>query len=175
MRALLAAPALICGFADPAAAAMTLTSHDLTPGAAMPAQHIYPRCGGQNVSPELAWSSPPPAAKSLVLTMIDLDVKPALWSHWVVVDLPTTAHGLARGAAALPVAAHAVASNFGDLVYAGPCPPPGTGVHHYEITVWAMPTATVEVAPDANARALRTQLEKQSIEHASLNTVVASK
>ena len=67
--------------------------------------------------------------KSFVLTMIDVSVKPSQWSHWIVVGLPPDATSLARGTKALPAGAAAIASNFGDANYDGPCPPNGTGVH----------------------------------------------
>ena len=50
MRTLPIALAFSLAAATPAFAALTLTSADLAAGAAMPAAHIYPRCGGQNVS-----------------------------------------------------------------------------------------------------------------------------
>jgi Raf kinase inhibitor-like YbhB/YbcL family protein len=168
----LGAVAAIFAPATPALA-LTLSSHDLTPGGVMPAAQIYPRCGGQNVSPSLAWKGAPAATKSFALTMIDLDVKPAFWSHWVVVDLPPSASSLPRGLKALPAGARAVVSNFGDAAYDGPCPPPGTGVHHYQITVWALPAAAVTAAPDEPADTLMTELAAASLVHASL-TVTAT-
>ena len=108
--------------------AMTLTSMDIAADGPIPKAHIYPRCGGRNISPQLAWSGAPHAAKSFVLTMIDVDVKPAQWSHWIVVDLPTTVTALPQGAQSLPGGAKVLSSNFGDAAYAGPCPPKGTGV-----------------------------------------------
>src|SRR6476660_9415961 len=101
------------------ASAMELTSGDIAPGAQIAAAQIYPRCGGQNVSPALAWSGAPAGTKSLVLTMIDMDVKPAYWSHWIVVDLPLSMTRLARGLAHLPAGAKAIVSNFGDAFYDG--------------------------------------------------------
>src|SRR5882672_1557096 len=86
----------------PACAAMTLTSSDIKQGAPINTAHIYPRCGGHNLSPQLSWSGAPPSAKSLVLTMIDVDVKPAQWSHWMVVGLPVGATSLPQGAKTLP-------------------------------------------------------------------------
>lgn len=150
-----------------ASAAMTITSADIHPGGTIATAQIYPRCGGQNVSPQLSWSKPPYGTRSLVLTMIDLDVKPALWSHWIVVDLPLTAHGLARGAASLPAPAKAVASNFGDAAYGGPCPPTGTGVHRYQFTIWAMPAASTAIAPDAGADQIAPMLAKTALDKAS--------
>ncbi|MFL5295981.1 MAG: YbhB/YbcL family Raf kinase inhibitor-like protein [Phenylobacterium sp.] len=165
--------ALVC--ASPALAAMSLTSPDLTPGGAMPVQHIYPRCGGQNVSPELAWSGAPAGTRSLALTMIDMDVKPALWSHWIVVDLPPTAAGLPRGVKALPAPAHAIVSNFGEAAYDGPCPPPGSGVHHYQFTIWAMKAPSVSLPADAKAPEVIATLTAGSLAKASLTVSVAAK
>ena len=69
------------------AQALTIASNDFKDGAELPLVHVYPRCGGQNVSPELHWSGAPANAKTLVLTMIDGDVKPSGWSHWIVAGL----------------------------------------------------------------------------------------
>jgi Raf kinase inhibitor-like YbhB/YbcL family protein len=175
MRTLPVALALSLAAATPTLAAMSLTSQDLKPGAAMPAAHIYPRCGGQNVSPQLTWSAPPGGAKSLVLTMIDQDVKPHLWSHWLVVGLAPAAGALARGASALPAGARGVGSNFGDAGYDGPCPPGGSGVHRYRFTVWAMPAATVAISADEKADALQARLSRTALDHADLTVSVAAK
>ena len=171
MRAVLAIFAL--AVASPATAAMQLTSQDLKAGAPMPTAQVYTRCGGQNISPQLAWSGQPQAVRSLVLTMIDESVKPNGWSHWVAVDLPPASSAMARGGA-LPAGARAIASNFGDAAYAGPCPPHGTGVHRYVITIWAMPTAKIDIAPDAKATGVAAMLQKTAIDHASL-TVTAER
>jgi Raf kinase inhibitor-like YbhB/YbcL family protein len=154
--------------AGPAAAAMTLSSADIRPNGPIDTAQIYPRCGGQNISPQLSWSGAPAGAKSLVLTMIDLDVKPALWSHWIVVDLPPSSIGLPRGTKFLPGRAAAVAGNFGDAAYDGPCPPNGTGVHRYQFTVWAMPAANTVIAPDAKASEIAPRLSRSALGRASL-------
>ena len=159
--------------ASSAQAAMTLTSADFKDGAVIPADQIYPRCGGKNVSPELSWSGAPTGTKSFVLTMIDVDVKPDQWSHWVVVDLPAETSSLARGAASLPSPAKAIVSNFGDAAYAGPCPPTGTGVHHYTLTIWALPTTSFAIAPDMKATDVAAGLAKASLGNASLTGSVA--
>lgn len=154
----------LCGHAT----AMSLSSSDIAPGAQIAATQIYPRCGGKNISPQLTWNGAPRGTVSYVLTMIDIDVKPAQWSHWIVVDLPATATSLPRGVAQLPGKARAVASNFGDLFYDGPCPPNGSGVHHYQITVWAMPSAETAIAPDAGATDVSSMLGARALDRASL-------
>jgi len=129
---------------------MTIASNDFKDGGVLPAIHVYPRCGGQNVSPELHWSGAPASAKRLVLTMIDTDVKPSQWSHWIVLDIPPSVTMLPRGLKALPPPSYAVASNFGDAFYDGPCPPSGSGVHHYRFTIWVL-RASLSLAGDAPA------------------------
>jgi len=157
-----------------AAAGMTLTSADIKPGVAIPKAHIYPRCGGENVSPALSWSDAPVGTKSFVLAMIDVDVKPDEWSHWVVVGLPISVQSLPRGAKSLPGGAKAIVSNFGAAAYAGPCPPKGTGVHHYEFTIWALPTAEISLAADEKATTLTQLLSKRALGRASLVGVVSA-
>jgi Raf kinase inhibitor-like YbhB/YbcL family protein len=153
------------------AAAMTLTSTDFKDGGSIPVTHNYPRCGGQNISPELSWSGAPAGTKSLALTMIDLDVKPSLWSHWIVVNMPPGTTGLGRGAA-LPAGASGIASNFGDASYDGPCPPTGSGVHHYRLTIWALPQPTLTLPANAKATEVAATLEKLARDHASLTGTV---
>jgi hypothetical protein len=110
----------------------------------------------------------PKSAKSLALTVIDTAVKerPGGWSHWVVVDLPPADGMFTAGAAKLPPGAHALKSDFGDVVYDGPCPPAGTGVHTYEFTVWALPDAHVATT-DGSAK-IGAWLEQQAIAKARL-------
>ncbi|HXC56029.1 MAG TPA: YbhB/YbcL family Raf kinase inhibitor-like protein [Rhizomicrobium sp.] len=150
------------------AAAMSLSSTDFSDGAAIPVAQIYPRCGGQNVSPSLTWRGVPPGSKSLVLTMIDVSVQPSGWSHWIVVDLNPATAALPHGLATLPAGARAIAGNFGDAAYDGPCPPNGSGLHRYEFTLWAMPAAKTVIAPDARAADVLATLAKTARAHATL-------
>ena len=172
MRRFATAMAVLLLSPSAGASAMELTSGDIAPGAQIAAAQIYPRCGGQNVSPALTWSGVPAGTKSLVLTMIDMDVKPADWSHWIVVDLPPSTTMLPRGTAHLPAGAKAIVSNFGDAFYDGPCPPNGTGVHHYRFTIWAMPSAKTEIASDAKANEVADKLAKTALASASLTGFV---
>ena len=153
------------------AAAMTLASADLKDGAAMPKTYVYTRCGGRNVSPQLQWTGAPKRSQSFVLTMIDRDVPPGWWSHWIVLDMPAGVTSLPRGVDPLPAGSRAVVSDFGDAAYDGPCPPAGTGVHHYQITVWAMPSTGTFVATQT-AKGLDDVLRRGALDHASI-TVTA--
>ncbi len=173
--------------------AMNLTSSDFTDGAAIPQAHIHPRCGGQNISPQLSWNGAPKETESYVITMIDLDVTPAKWSHWILVGIPASVLSLASGADTIPlpqaqpssgaIAAPAatmpdnalgVVSNFGDTFYDGPCPPAGSGTHHYQLTVWALPAPTFSIDPDEKATDLMLELFRGSLDHASITGFVAA-
>ena len=157
----------LVGAKGPAHAAMVLTSPDVKNGRAIALTYVHAQCGGQNISPEVSWSGAPAGAKSFALTVIDLDVKPDQFSHWIVVDLPPATTSVPRGAAGLPLPGKVVANNFGEAAYSGPCPPKGSGAHHYQFTIWALPNATTAVAPDEKARAVREALGKIAIDKAS--------
>jgi hypothetical protein len=150
------------------AAALDLKSPDIQDGKPLAVDHNYTSCHGKNISPALVWSGVPKNAKSLVFTMIDTAVKtrPGGWSHWVVVDLPPTDGMFAEGAAKLPPGAHALPSDSGAVIYAGPCPPPGTGVHTYEFTIWAMPDAHIATT-DGSAK-IGAWLEQHAIAKARI-------
>jgi Raf kinase inhibitor-like YbhB/YbcL family protein len=159
--------ALIIG-AGSARAAMTLTSPDVKNGGTIRLTNVNTKCGGQNVSPELVWSGAPRTTQSFALTVIDLDVRPDEFSHWIIVDLPPNTATLPRGAAGLPLPAKVVANNFGETAYGGPCPPKGSGKHRYQFTIWALPSATTSIAPDEKARVVSDTLTKIAVDKASL-------
>lgn len=159
--------ALAAAIAAPAGA-MTISSPDLRPGAAFAAPQMHQGCGGTDVSPALAWSGQPPRTRSLALTMIDQDAKPAKWTHWILVNLPPHAGGLPRGVRTAPAPARAIRNGMGTDSYAGPCPPPDSGVHHYEITVWALSGPPPAIGPDAKPARLERLLRGVAIDHATL-------
>lgn len=149
------------------AGAMTISSQTFAPDGPMPRAGYHDRCGGQDISPQLAWTAAPRATKSLVLTMIDQDVKPSKWSHWIIVDLPPRNGGLPQRTHAPHAPAAGVVSDMGKDVYQGPCPPHFTGLHHYVFTVWAMPSPHTEIAPRAKADEVEAMLKRSALASAS--------
>jgi Raf kinase inhibitor-like YbhB/YbcL family protein len=129
---------------------MDLTSTDVSQGASFPVKEICSRYGGADISPALSWSGVPAGAKSLAVTMFDPDAHGGWW-HWLVLDIPVTTTALAQGAGgkhpSLADGAHQHGNSDGDESYDGPCPPAGSGLHHYEITLWVLdvPNAAVDV------------------------------
>lgn len=146
-----------------------LSSPTLRDGVAAQQRYDGAGCGGANVSPRLDWSGVPPGTRSLALTLFDRDARGgAGWWHWAVVDLPAAVHELAAGAgaaggAALPLGARQLRNSFGSRAYGGPCPPPGSGVHHYEFTLWALPVAHLDLAPGADPAQLAASASARAI------------
>ena len=116
---------------------LQLTSTAFAPGSRVPARHT---CEGDDVSPPLAWSGVPAAAKSLVLLCDDPDAPAGTWHHWAVFDIPANQNGLAEN---LAKSAHVgqirqAINDFRRPGYGGPCPPPGHGIHHYHFRLMAL-------------------------------------
>jgi Raf kinase inhibitor-like YbhB/YbcL family protein len=109
-------------------------------------------CEGQNTSPPLTWKDLPDGTKSLALTLYDPDALTGsgLW-HWQVWNIPVSIAGFEEG----KVPRGAV-EGTGDLQrrgYIGPCPRPGSGVHHYTFTLYAIKVPTLKI-PRGATRAL---------------------
>ena len=136
-----------------------LTSKDLKEGAAIADKHAFNSfgCTGTNESPELTWTDPPAGTKSFALMVHDPDAKTGSgWWHWVVYNIPATEKSLPAGAgkadnSAMVKGAVQGNTDFGTPGYGGPCPPPGTGVHHYNFTLFALKVDKLEIPANATA------------------------
>lgn len=125
----------------------------------LPRDHVHHAmgAGGENISPELAWSGAPAGTKSFALTMYDPDAPTGSgWWHWVVYDIPADATALPRGAGAaggavLPKGAKQGRTDFGTREYGGAAPPPGHGPHRYVFTLYALNVDKLDVPEDASA------------------------
>jgi Raf kinase inhibitor-like YbhB/YbcL family protein len=134
-------------FSAASAHAMELHSIEMAQGASLSTEQVHSKCGGKNISPPLAWSAAPAATRSFALTVFDPDAHGNGWWHWVVFDIPASANALTKGAgsggAQLPAGTVQGENDFGDQAYGGACPPPGSGLHHYEFTLWALDTVAI--------------------------------
>jgi Raf kinase inhibitor-like YbhB/YbcL family protein len=168
MKQVLAATLLALLMTASSAMAMQLKSPDIADGGPLSLEQVYARCGGANISPALSWSGAPAGTRSFALTVIDTDVKPADWSHWIVIGLPAATTSLARGISQLPAGAKGLPSDFGDKAYDGPCPPSGSGVHHYQFTVWALGTAAPSFGLSDSAADIAAKLSQVALDKATL-------
>jgi hypothetical protein len=119
---------------------LVLTSPAFAEGGAIPSRHT---CDGTDLSPPLAWSGAPPAAKSFALIVDDPDAPdPAAprttWVHWVLYDIPAGATALPEGAsrASLPPGTRDGINDWKRTGYGGPCPP--IGRHRYFHKLYAL-------------------------------------
>src|SRR5262249_36121416 len=118
-------------------------------GATIPTKYECSSNGpGQNISPPLAWGSGPAGTQSYAIVMRDLDNiqggQPFI--HWAIWDIPGSVHSLAEGvehAYQPQTPSGAKQAKFDNNItgYQGPCSP--SSVNTYEITVYAIPTATM--------------------------------
>lgn len=96
-------------------------------------------CDGEDVSPPLAWSGVPSAAKSLVLIADDPDAPAGTWVHWVLYDLPASLDSLEENVPKTDTLANGGRQGITDfrrIGYGGPCPPSGT--HRYFFRLFAL-------------------------------------
>ncbi|WRZ88125.1 YbhB/YbcL family Raf kinase inhibitor-like protein [Streptomyces sp. NBC_01007] len=121
---------------------LTLTSGHFGHGDAMPLEHCAKHVGGDDLSPHLAWTQPPPGTAQLLLVVEDIDVpmaRPAV--HCVALIDPASRHldpGALNARQPAP-GVHVLRSTIG-RGYHGPAPIKGHGPHHYVFQLFALST-----------------------------------
>jgi Raf kinase inhibitor-like YbhB/YbcL family protein len=100
---------------------------------------------GGDESPQLSWSHVPAHTKSFVIVTYDVT---ASFTHWGMYNIPAGTRSLPLNAGASGSDfGTAVANDFGDLSYDGPCPPMTLQpfVHHYVFTLYALDTVLPQI------------------------------
>jgi Raf kinase inhibitor-like YbhB/YbcL family protein len=119
--------------------ALTMESPAFGAGGEIPRGHT---CEGRDVSPPLAWRGEPAGTKSFAIIVDDPDAPdpkaPKMtWVHWVLYNLPVSAHELPEGASRkLPAGARDGRNDWKRTGYGGPCPP--IGRHRYFHKLYAL-------------------------------------
>lgn len=137
--------------------ALTVTSDAFQQGGTIPAKHT---CKGDDVSPPLTWTGAPEGTKSYALVVDDPDAPDAVFTHWLLYDIPADTAELPAGVRAqekLSNGALQGRNDFGKTGYGGPCPPPGHP-HHYRFTLYALDRAP-GLAPGAGKAQLLRAME----------------
>jgi len=145
---------------------MTLQSGAFAGGESIPRRFS---CEGEDLSPPLSWSEPPPGTKSLVLICADPDAPAGTFSHWGLYDLPAETRELGEGASKSGVAgAKQAVNDFGKPGYRGPCPPKGHGIHHYVFELFALDVAKLDVPDGAGVQAVKRAAAAHALARAEL-------
>lgn len=95
-------------------------------------------CTGKNSSPPLVWSNVPPQTQSLALIVHDPEGNKGLGvTHLVAYNIPTATTGFVPDALRDGKGFTGGKNTPGTAAWYGPCPPPGSGAHHYTFTLIA--------------------------------------
>jgi Raf kinase inhibitor-like YbhB/YbcL family protein len=162
----------------PVVPSFTLTSTDVRDGEQMPKAQLGSSAGGQDQSPQLAWSGFPSATSSFCVTMYDADAPTGsgLW-HWAVVDIPGNVTELPAGAGAagdakLPAGAFQMPNDLRMAQYLGAAPPAGT--HRYYIVVTAVDVPSIGIDKNATPAVLGFMLLSHTLARAVLIPIASA-
>lgn len=138
--------------------AFTVTSPAFRNGNAVPRQFT---CDGSDTPPPLEVSGAPEGTRSFAVIMDDPDAPNGTFTHWLAYDVPadTGELNVDRG--------KTLRNGFGREGYGGPCPPSGHGVHHYNITVYAVDVPSLDLR-GAGRRDLERTLKTHTLATAQL-------
>lgn len=136
-------------------------SNSFTSGDKIPIKYS---CFGGETSPELHWDITSDAIKSFVLIMEDYDAIALIgrpYVHWNVYNIPADTRQFTEGATlhAMPLGSIEGVTDDGPRKYMGPCPPEGTGTHHYFFALYALNKTDVSV--NTNLPQMRSDFETQ--------------
>lgn len=134
-----------------------VTSQDVSDGAMLPKAQVsgLMGAGGEDISPQLAWSGFPAGTRSFAVTCYDPDAPTGsgFW-HWAVANLPVDTTELSAdagnpGAGLLPRSALVLRNDAGMARYVGAAPPDGHGMHRYFFVVHAVDVDSLDIGVDA--------------------------
>jgi Raf kinase inhibitor-like YbhB/YbcL family protein len=120
-----------------------------------------PNCIGDNVSPPLSWANAPAGTKSFALLVYDPEGALGLGvAHMVTYGIASTVTGFAESELSQPSAKYVGGKNIREWnYYYGPCPVPGSGMHHYTFTLIATDLEPGALPPGLTRDELFTQLK----------------
>jgi len=158
----------------PALPELSLTSSDIVAGAPIDMVHVHDSAGGQNLSPQLAWTDFPTGTASFAVTCFDPDAPTASgWWHWLAFNIPASTTELGRGAgdasgSGLEPGVVQGRTDFGSYGYQGSAPPPGDYPHRYFFAVHALDVPTLDLGPDTPAAVVGFHLVAHGLARATI-------
>jgi len=122
-------------------ATIKLTSAAFADGQPIPVKYTG---DALDISPPLAWTNAPAAAKSYALIADDPDAPAGSWVHWVIYDLPPSTKSLGEDQSKVSQFKNGAKQGLNDFKktgYNGPAPPPGKA-HRYYFKLYALDKAS---------------------------------
>ncbi|MBX4190763.1 YbhB/YbcL family Raf kinase inhibitor-like protein [Candidatus Saccharibacteria bacterium] len=119
----------------PSTTGLEIISPVFRDGTSIPPQYT---CRGQNINPPLNILHVPSGTQSLTLIMHDPDAVSGDYLHWLVWDILPNTETISVNS--VPIGAVQGQNGAGKNEYTGPCPPKGTGTHHYIFDLYALDT-----------------------------------
>lgn len=147
---------------------MQLLSPAFGDGENIPTQYT---CKGQNINPQLTFVDVSTDTKSLVLILHDPDAVGSDFVHWLIWDIPSTTATISTNS--VPVGAVQGQNGNGSNKYMGPCPPAGSGTHHYMFELYAL-DLSLNLTPQTDRQKLEEVMKGHVIEHTTLIGLVAA-
>lgn len=145
-----------------------LRSPDLHDGGSFPAAGWAGAfgCSGDNRQPRLSWSGAPAGTRSYAVTMYDPDAPTGsgFW-QWLEWDIPAGTAVLGTTPQTGPIPG---VNDAGLTGYLGPCPPAGDRTHRYQITVYALNTASLGLPAATPAAVTASTIGGHTIGYAQL-------
>lgn len=121
---------------------MEISSPAFADGEGIPSKYTFD--GQKHTNPPLLISGGPGGAESFVLIAEDIDSPIGRFTHWLVWNIPAQTREIGENAV-LPQA-EAGLNGFGEIGYAGPCPPSGS--HRYRFHLFALDTILDLTSPE---------------------------
>src|SRR5689334_19564187 len=106
--------------------------------------------------------------------MHDPDALKGDCTHWVLWDIPHETKYLPKGMT-LHMVGVAGKNSFDKLGYGGPCPPPGTGPHHYHFVLYALAIASLDMSEGSFRANIEAAMRGHILEQTTLTGIFERK
>jgi Raf kinase inhibitor-like YbhB/YbcL family protein len=125
---------------------------------------------GDNTSPPLEWSDPPPGTRSFALIVEDPDAPQGVFRHWGACNIDADQRRLPEGVGDRGRVGDVLMgiNDFGSIRYDGPSPPRGDGAHRYHFKLAALDVERLAKAPNMEVADLWQAAEEHILGEAEL-------
>ncbi len=138
---------------------MQVTSPAFKDGEYIPAKYS---CTGKSINPPIVVKNLPEKTVSIALIIEDPDATKGTFDHWIIWNIKPGEEiheGTAPGTEGK--------NGSGGIGYTGPCPPIGTGIHHYYFKLFAL-DKMLALATGADKKQLQEMMEGHILGQAEL-------